>query len=237
MKSGCPEKRKEKHRHPTSPEVAQCGIHTVITICFERSSHARLGGFGVTFGYLLRSLLVTLGSKSQFREQKNDLKKVIGKRSEKVTQEFSCGDWTALIGDSKQTHQTPKPQTPEPQDRRSTYYIATGQENHTWNKDALRARGHGGGYIYKYIYIYMAVRRLGVTFCHLLPGPAAWNLLPKKSGRRLPGRSSRLKVQCSTAARQKVARQKVPAEGQHPPPGRRSTPSPRQKVAEGLGQP
>ena len=41
----------------------------------------------------------------------------------------------------------------------------------------------------------MAVRGLGVTFCHLLPGPAPWNLLPKLSGRRLPGRRSRQKVQ------------------------------------------
>ena len=40
----------------------------------------------------------------------------------------------------------------------------------------------------------MAVRRLGVGFCHLLPGPAPWNLLPKLSGRRLPGRRSRQKV-------------------------------------------
>ena len=111
MKSGYPEKRTEKDRHPTSPEVAQCGIHTVITICFERSSHARLGGFGVTFGYLLRSLLVTLGSKLEFGEQKNDLKKVIEKRSEKVMQEFSCGDCAALKGDSKQTT---RPQTPDP---------------------------------------------------------------------------------------------------------------------------
>ena len=35
----------------------------------------------------------------------------------------------ALTGDSKQTHQTPKPQTPEPQDRRSTDYVTAGQQD------------------------------------------------------------------------------------------------------------
>ena len=111
MKSEYPEKRKGKDRHPTSPEVAQCGIHTVITICFERSSHARVGGFGVTLGYLLRSLLVTLGSKLEFGQQKNDVKKVIEKRIENVTKEFLPGNCAALKGDSKQTT---RPQTPDP---------------------------------------------------------------------------------------------------------------------------
>ena len=96
VKSGCPESSQEKSRHRNSPGVARCGIHTVITICFEGSSLVPSGGFWVTFGYLLGSLLATLGSKLPFWSQKSDPKKVIKKRSEKVTQEFSPGECAAL---------------------------------------------------------------------------------------------------------------------------------------------
>ena len=44
-------KPSRKKHHPTSPKVAQCGTHDIITICFERSSHARFGGFVITVGY------------------------------------------------------------------------------------------------------------------------------------------------------------------------------------------
>ena len=80
VKSGCPESSQEKSRHRNSPGVAQCGIHTVITICFEGSSLVPSGGFWVTFGYLLGSLLATLGSKwpvlgAKKRSKKSDRKK------------------------------------------------------------------------------------------------------------------------------------------------------------------
>ena len=81
VKSGCPESSQEKSRHRNSPGVAQCGIHTVIAICFEGSSLVPSGGFWVTFGYLLGSLLATLGSKwpvwgAKKRSKKSDQKKV-----------------------------------------------------------------------------------------------------------------------------------------------------------------
>ena len=100
VKSGCPESSQEKSRHRTSPGVAQCGIHTVTAICLERSSLVHLGGFWVTFGYLLGSLLVTLGSQWPFwglkkRSQKSDQKKV-QKGHAGLMQEFSPGECAAL---------------------------------------------------------------------------------------------------------------------------------------------
>ena len=51
----------QKHRFPIAPDVAQCGSHTVNTICAEGSIHIHLSDFGVTLGYNLGSLLDTFG--------------------------------------------------------------------------------------------------------------------------------------------------------------------------------
>ena len=104
-KSGCPESSREKSRHRTSPGVARCGIHTVITICLERSNHARSGGFWVTFGYPLGSLLATLGSKWPVLGAKKRPKKSYKKQVRKVARalarstkqaENSSETWRAL---------------------------------------------------------------------------------------------------------------------------------------------
>ena len=59
---------------------------------------------------------------------------------------------------------------------------------------ALRGKRAANEQCSSLVPMYMAVRRLGVTFCHLLPGPAPLEPSAKRS-------------------RQKVTRQKVPAEG------------------------
>ena len=82
-----PESSPEKSRHPTPPKVAQCGFCAVINICVERPNQTHSEGFWLTFGYLLGSLLGTLGHKWAIVGLKKRSPKSDQKRSEKVTQE------------------------------------------------------------------------------------------------------------------------------------------------------
>ena len=51
-------------RCPRVPQVGHCMAQTVNTICFARSDHVHLDGFGVALGCHLESLLETLANQS-----------------------------------------------------------------------------------------------------------------------------------------------------------------------------
>ena len=69
---------------------------------------AALGGY---FGLPFELTFAYFGLQVGILGAKNDLKKVIEKRSGKVMREFSCGDCEALKGDSKKTT---RPHIPDP---------------------------------------------------------------------------------------------------------------------------
>ena len=81
-----PEHNRKKVRHPTSPEVAQCGFCTVITICLERCSILTLGDFLLHFGSLLGSFWALFGKSCEFGAPKWGFKKTLKKVSQKVMQ-------------------------------------------------------------------------------------------------------------------------------------------------------
>ena len=60
-KSGRPERSRRRSRHQTSPQGAQGGIRVVTAICLECPKHVRLDDLWRDFGYLLGSLVDTVG--------------------------------------------------------------------------------------------------------------------------------------------------------------------------------